>query len=107
MAARAPNKRKIKESLEYQLEKKGAKIECFEDLICDYMELYDIKKSLQKDIRQRGVSFEALSASGYTITKQNQSVKDLVTVGKQMLLILDRLGLTTEECAKDCDDEEL
>lgn len=107
MAARAPNKKKIKDSLESQLEKKGAKIECFEDLICDYMNLYEIKKELQKDIKTRGIAYKTLSASGYEITKQNQSVKDLVAIGKQMLLILDKLGLTTEEVIKDGDDEEL
>ena len=46
MAARAPNKKKIQDSLELQLWKKGVNIECFQDLICDYMNLYDIKKSL-------------------------------------------------------------
>lgn len=107
MAARAPNRRKIQESLEVQLWKKGAKIECFEDLICDYMNLYDIKKALQKDIKIRGVAYEATSASGYAITKQNQSVKDLVAVGKQMLLILDKLGLTTSEILPEGGEDEL
>lgn len=107
MAARAPNRSKIKESLEEQLWRKGAKIEAFEDLICDYMSLYDIKRELQKDIKTRGVAYDTTSASGYPITKQNQSVKDLVAVGKQMLLILDKLGLTTEEVISDNANEEL
>lgn len=107
MAARAPNKRKIQESLELQLCKKGVNIECFQDLICDYMNLYDIKKELQKDVKKRGVSYETTSASGYPIVKQNQSVKDLVAVGKQMLLILDKLELTTGEIILDGDDDEL
>ncbi|HBC98697.1 MAG TPA: hypothetical protein DC053_03830 [Lachnoclostridium sp.] len=107
MAARPPNRAKIKGSMEYQLWKKGVKIECFEDLICDYMNLYDIKKALQKDIKSRGVAYDATSASGYTITKQNQSVKDLVAVGKQMLLILDKLGLTTSEILPESDKDEL
>lgn len=106
--ARAPNKKiKIQESLEYQLEKKGAKIECFQDLICDYMNLYDIKNALQKDIKKRGISYETTSASGYKIIKQNQSVKDLVAIGKQMLLILDKLGLTTKEVVGEGDEDEL
>jgi hypothetical protein len=107
MAARAPNKKKIQDSLELQLWKKGVNIECFQDLICDYMNLYDIKKALQKDIKTRGISYETTSASGYPITKQNQSVKDLVAVGKQMLLILDKLGLTTGEIIPDGEEEEL
>lgn len=107
MAARAPNKEKIKESLMEQLWKKGAKIEVFEDLIYDYMSLYDVKQNLKKDIKKRGVSYETKSANGYDIEKQNQSVKDLVMVSKQMLLILEKLGLTTDEVVQDNDDEEL
>lgn len=107
MAARAPNKGKIKESLMEQLWKKGAKIEVFEDLIYDYMSLYEVKQSLKKDIKDRGVSYATKSANGYDIEKQNQSVKDLVMVSKQMLLILEKLGLTTDEVIQDNDDEEL
>ncbi len=103
MGARAPTRSKIKESLELQLAKKGADIECFQDLLCDYMALYDIKKLLNQDIKKRGVSYETSSASGYKIVKQNQSVKDLVAVNKQMLLILEKLKLTTD---MDCTDEE-
>ena len=103
MGARAPTRSKIKESLELQLAKKGADIECFQDLLCDYMALYYIKKLLNQDIKKRGVSYETSSASGYKIVKQNQSVKDLVAVNKQMLLILEKLKLTTD---MDCTDEE-
>ena len=34
-----------------------------------------------------------------------QSVKDLVAVNKQMLMILDKLGLTTEKTIRDDDDD--
>ncbi|HIR00540.1 MAG TPA: hypothetical protein IAB23_12825 [Candidatus Scybalocola faecavium] len=102
---RAPSRASIKKSLEDQLWKKGASIECFEDMICDYMALYDIKKKLTSDIRKRGVSYETTSASGYPIVKQNQSVKDLVAVNKQMLMILEKLKLTTDTADAGCDDE--
>lgn len=39
---------------------------------------------------------KATSASGYEIIKQNQSVKDVVAVEKQMLSILKEMGLTTD-----------
>lgn len=103
--SRAPSKGNIKRSLEDQLWKKGANIECFEDLICDYMSLYDIKKELKADIKKRGVAYETTSASGFPIVKQNQSVKDLVAVNKQMLMILDKLKLTTDTADAGCDDE--
>ena len=102
---RPPSKANIKKSLEDQLWKKGANIECFEDLICDYMTLYDVKKKLTADIRRRGVSYETTSASGFPIIKQNQSVKDLVAVNKQMLMILEKLKLTTDTADAGCDDE--
>lgn len=97
MGKRAPSKSKIKESLENQLKVKGANAAHFEDLICDYMALYDVKTLLKKDIKDRGVAYETTSAAGHKIGKQNQSVKDLVAVNKQMLMILDRMGLTTDK----------
>ena len=79
-----------------QLETKGANVAHFIDLIYDYLELYETKKKLQTDIKKRGVSYKTTSASGYEIIKQNQSVKDVVAVEKQMLSILKEMGLTTD-----------
>ena len=95
--ARAPNAKKIKESLTLQLQGKGAKIAHFESLIDDYIFFFETKKKLQADIKKRGVAFETMSASGKPITKQNQSIKDLVAVNKQMLMILDKMKLTVDE----------
>ena len=95
--ARAPTKKKIEDSLIKQLRAKDADVAHFEDLIRDYLVFWDTKKLLQKDIKERGVSYETSSASGHPITKQNQSVKDLVAVNKQMLMILDKMHLTTDE----------
>ena len=79
----AEKKADILESLKEQLRKKQADISVFKDLLED-------------------------SASGKaTIVKQNQSVKDLVAVNKQMLMILDKLELTTKETIKGDDDDEL
>ena len=90
-------KEKIKSSLIKQLRAKGAETAHFLDIIDDYMEFYDTKKALQEDVKERGVSYKTLSANGFEITKQNQSVKDMVAVEKQMLSILKELGLTTDE----------
>ncbi len=104
----AEKKADILESLKEQLRKKQADISVFKDLLDDYMTLYDVKKQLKTDIKKRGVTFETTSASGKaTIVKQNQSVKDLVAVNKQMLMILDKLELTTKETIKGDDDDEL
>lgn len=42
------------------------------------------------------MSYETTSASGFKIIKQNQSVKDLVAVEKQMMAMLKEMGLTTD-----------
>lgn len=103
-----PTKAQIKYSLIKQLETKGANVAHFIDLIYDYLELYDTKKKLQTDIKKRGVSYETTSASGYEIIKQNQSVKDVVAVEKQMLSILKEMGLTTDApTGNDVIDEDL
>ena len=103
-----PTKAQIKASLIKQLETKGANVAHFIDLIYDYLELYDTKKKLQTDIKKRGVSYETTSASGYEIIKQNQSVKDVVAVEKQMLSILKEMGLTTDApTGNDVIDEDL
>ena len=104
----AEKKKDILDSLLSQLKRKNADISVFNDLISDYMTLYDVKKKLTSDIKKRGVSYETESASGKAkIIKQNQSVKDLVAVNKQMLMILDKLGLTTEKTIKESEDDEL
>ena len=95
-AKKAISKEKIRLSLIKQLEIKGAKVAHFEDLINDYLFLFHTKKELQKDIKRRGVSYETTSANGFKIEKQNQSVKDLVAVNKQMISLLKELGLTTD-----------
>lgn len=104
----AEKKADILKSLQDQLRKKQADISAFNDLLDDYMAMYDIKKKLRADIRKRGVAYETQSASGKAkITKQNQSVKDLVAVNKQMLMILEKMGLTTDKTIKGDEDEKL
>ena len=104
----AEKKGDILKSLQEQLRMKEADISVFSDLLDDYMALYDIKKKLKSDIKKRGVAYETTSASGKaTIIKQNQSVKDLVAVNKQMLMILDKLGLTTDKTIKEDTDDKL
>ena len=59
-------------------------------------QISNVLRILSGIIKKRGVSYETKSAAGYPIVKQNQSVKDLVAVNKQMLLILEKLKLTTD-----------
>ncbi|MEG1106510.1 MAG: P27 family phage terminase small subunit [Eubacterium sp.] len=97
-------KENVKESLVKQLVEKGADIECFIDLIEDYMGLWEVKNKLKDDIEIRGVMYEDYSSVGVKMQKNNPSVKELVGVNRQMLLILKELGINTAGCASGADD---
>lgn len=98
--------RKIKDSLIKQLEKKGANVEHFLGLIDDYIWYFNQEKAMQKDIKERGLTFETTSASGYTIEKENPSVKNAISYNKQKLSILKELQLTTQNCILEDDEDE-
>jgi hypothetical protein len=99
-------RKQISESLLQQLAIQGAAIECFEDLISDYMDFWDTKNALIQDIKNRGVTFRDLSSTGIEMHKNNPSVKELVSVNKQMLSILKELHLETDKVGM-TDDEKL
>jgi phage terminase small subunit len=96
---------KIKASLVKQLEDKGANVDHFLSLIDDYIWYWNQEKSMQKDIKERGFTFETTSAAGYTIEKDNPSIKNAITYNKQKLAILKELGLTTSNVISDGNDE--
>lgn len=100
------NKReKIKNSLLAQLKSLGASLEHYEDLINDYMDLWDIKETLTNDIQTRGVTYKDYSSVGVEMQKNNPSTKELVMVNKQMLSLLKELGLSTDKVRGTEDDE--
>lgn len=90
-------KRKILDSLQEQLALKGASLEHYEDLLKDYMSLWDAKNALVRDIKSRGVVYKDMSAAGNLMWKNNPSIKELVSVNRQMLMILKELKLSTDE----------
>ena len=85
----------IKNSLEKQLAMMTATKDHYVDLINDYMGLWDVKNALFADIKLRGVTYKDVSSVGIEMQKNNPSVKELVTVNKQMLSVLKELGLIT------------
>lgn len=95
----------VRESLIEQLKEKGADVACFSDLIEDYMKLWNIKNKLVTDINKRGVVYEDVSSVGITMKKNNPSVKEIVNVNRQMLSILEKLGISTEKCVASGDDD--
>ena len=60
----AEKKADILESLKEQLRKKQADISVFNDLLDDYMTLYDVKKKLKADIKKRGVTYYVRKRQG-------------------------------------------
>lgn len=100
-----PTKTQVEKSLIEQLTQMGANIPFFKDRVADYMCLWDVKNGLQKDIKERGVTYKDVSSVGVEMTKNNPSTKELVMVSKEMSSILDKLGLSTDKCKIEDDDE--
>ena len=98
-------KSKIKESLIKQLKGKGADIGCFMGLVDDYCWYWEQEKAMQKDIKVKGRTYIACSASGKEYDKENPSVKNAMLYNKQKLSILKELALTTNNVMSDEDDK--
>lgn len=98
-------KKKIKASLLDQLSNKGAATEHYIDLIEDYMNMWETKRLLFEDIDKRGVTYQDFSNIGVEVMKNNPSVKEVLSVNKQMLAILRELGITTKEAGDGRDAE--
>lgn len=87
------SKTEIKADLLDQMERDGTVGKYYLDLVDDYMELYDTKKKLIKDIKDRGVSVEYNNGGGQKGLKKNDSVDQLLKVNQQMLKMLVALGI--------------
>jgi phage terminase small subunit len=105
--ARRKSKKAVYESLIEQLILKGADVACFVDLIDKYMELWDIDRLLDKDIKERGIIVETPSSVGVMTVKRNPSIKEKVAVNRQMLSILKQLQINTQEASDGRIDESL
>ena len=93
--AKDPKRATIRNSLMKQLAMMGGNKDHFTDLVEDYMEMWDVKNDLFTDIKARGVVYIDVSSVGVSMQKNNPSVKELVTINKQMLSVLKELGLST------------
>lgn len=86
----------VRESLVAQLEARGADVALYESLIRDYMFFWREMRAMQKDIKDRGRTYTAISAQGKEYEKENPSVKNAIMYSKQMIAILSALGLDTK-----------
>ena len=98
----------IKQDLLDQLERNGVYGSHYTDLINDYMALWDIKNSLIKDIKERGVSTRYQNGENQWGYKKNDSIPELNRTNAQMLKILNELGLKASKLeVVDADDGEM
>jgi len=95
----------IKESLVKQLENKNANTDYFLALVDDYIWYFNQEKGMQEDVKIRGRSYKAKSASGFLIMKENESLKNALIFNKQKLAILKQLDLRIDNVVGDADDE--
>lgn len=91
-------KRDIRDSLEAQLRDRGADVLHFQALLDDYVYFYTMQRKMQADVRRRGLTVKAISASGNEYDKENPSIKLAAMYNQRMLAILKELDLTTESC---------
>ena len=93
-----------------QLKAKGANVELYRSLIDDYCWFFKQEHDMQRDINRRGRTYTAVSAAGKEYEKENPSVKNALLYSRQMVSILDALGLNTKTVvggAADNDDHNL
>lgn len=87
------SREKIKKDLLEQLQEKGLTQSFYTSLVDDYLDLWDIKNMLIKNIREEGVVITYNNGGGQTGRKKNDAVPELNKVNGQMLKILCDLGL--------------
>ncbi len=98
---------KIRECLENNLKTRNVKGEYYQDLIEDYMYMLVLKDRLQKDIDENGVRITTYNAKGLPVEKKNDSYDLLLKYNKQMISLLEYLGINPKEIEIGSDDDEL
>lgn len=100
--------KQIRESIVAKLAEKGIQDDVYEGLVDDFVWYWQQEKAMQKDIKKRGRTYEATSSAGKLYEKNNPSVKDALLYSKQMLAILEAMGLNAKNIeGKDFDDDPL
>ena len=94
----------IRESLVYQIERRGNAAAHFYDLIDDYIALVGVKNKLEADIKTRGVTVDKVLGDGRVVYTKNESVGELVKVNAQMVKLLEYLKIKPDEDAMMGDD---
>lgn len=100
-------RKRIRQDLLDQLERKGITGQHYIDLVEDYMALWDTKNKLIADIEEKGVQVKYQNGEKQWGYRKNDSVRELTNVNNQMLRLLDSLGLRPSqlEAEDDVDDD--
>jgi len=96
----------IKKDLLKQLNNNGVRGSHYVDLIEDYMSMWDIKNQLIKNIIEKGVSIRYQNGENQYGFKKNDSISELNRTNRQMLTILNDLGLKAADIKVVDDDDE-
>lgn len=97
---------KIEKALNDQLKANNTDTQYYNDIVTDYMRLWDIKTDLLEDIEKRGVSVEWNNGGGQCGVKSNDSIALLLKVSDRMTRLLDAMGIKPEKVAESYDYEE-
>jgi len=96
----------IKKDLLKQLNDNGVRGGHYVDLIEDYMSMWDIKNQLIENIKEKGVSIRYQNGENQYGFKKNDSISELNRTNRQMLTILNDLGLKAADIKVVDDDDE-
>lgn len=83
----------IKKSLLDILEKSNNDTPYFENLIEDYMALYETKEKAKAEIEDKGVMVKYQNGKNQSGYKKNDMIEVSLKVNAQMIKILDKLGI--------------
>jgi hypothetical protein len=100
-------RQELKADLLDQLERNGTVGKYYEDLVEDYMNMWKTKNMLTEDIMERGVTVSYKNGENQYGTKKNESVEQLLKVNKQMLSLLDNIGVKPTQTNNMDEDEEM
>lgn len=90
-------KNKIRKALISELKKQNLYVEPFADMVDRYMAMWETCLFLERDIYERGVQIKT-EKTGW---KKNDSVALLTTTNKQMLILLEKLSVSTSKIKAD------
>ena len=104
-------RKKIYDSLKEQLLLTDNYNDYTEDLLRDYLTMYDTKCQLAQDIEDNGVSIEYDNGGGQKEKKSNPSIDLMNRTNAQMIKLLDALGLKpskmNSKSSNDGDDDDI